>query len=233
MGDTRFSVAIDGPAGSGKSTVAKLLARRFGLQYVDTGAMYRGVGLLAARRGVDTSDAAALGGIARDADFRFSMDPASPELLNRVFLDGEEVTGEIREPEVSSMASKVSAVSSVRRELVAKQKRMGANGGVVMEGRDICTVVLPGAEVKIFLTASAEERARRRHLELELAGKHDTFDHVLDEIRERDHRDSTRADSPLKPAPDSVSVDTDGATIEEVVDTITAIIRDRTGATPD
>lgn len=227
-----ISIAIDGPAGAGKSTIAKLLARRFALSYVDTGAMYRGVALLGKRAGTTPGDEAALARVAQSAVFRFEMDPAGDSLLNRVFLNGEEVTEAIREPEISSLASPVSALSGVRRALVAAQKQMGAAGGVVMEGRDIATVVLPHAEVKIFLTASPEERARRRLLELEEKGKQAEYETVLAEMRERDHRDSTREDSPLKPAPDSVTVDTDGISIEQVVDRISEVVVERTGVTP-
>ncbi len=229
-GGRRFSIGIDGPAGAGKSTIAMLLARRFGLAYVDTGAMYRGVALATKRSGAAIDDEAALTLIAEAAEFGFAMDPSPDKLLNRVSLGGEDVTEAIREPEISQLASSVSALSGVRRALVAKQQQLGAAGGVVMEGRDICTVVLPAAEVKIFLTASPEERARRRHIELIEKGKSSDYDRVLAEIRERDHRDSTRADSPLKPAADSVVVDTDKLTVEQVVGRIAEITRDKTGA---
>jgi cytidylate kinase len=220
----KISIAIDGPAGAGKSTIAKLLALRLGLQYVDTGAMYRAVGLKALRLGVSPEDEARLSEIAAATHFSFRVETPSPgELINRVFADGEEVTEEIRRPEVGGMASKVSTVSGVRRVLVAGQKKMGAAGGVVMEGRDIGNVVLPAAEVKIFLTASAEERARRRFLELEEKGMPQPYEKVLADIRERDERDCTRADSPLCPAPGCVTVDTDGKSIEQVVAEISGI----------
>lgn len=223
-GSNPMSIAIDGPAGAGKSTVSKLVALRLGLQYVDTGAMYRGVALAALRRGVNPDDEPQLTAIADDMEFSFKVErPSENDLVIRVFTDGEEVTKEIRAPECGNMASRVSAVSGVRRALVAQQKHMGAAGGVVMEGRDIGSVVMPGAPVKIFLTASAEERARRRTLELEQKGTPQPFELVLAEIRERDHRDSTRADSPLKPAPDSVTVTTDGMSITQVVEEIVRI----------
>ena len=229
-GGRKFSIGIDGPAGAGKSTIAMLLARRFGLSYVDTGAMYRGVALLAKRSGADPADEPALSRIAENSEFRFIMDPDPEKLLNRVFLGGGDVTDAVREPEISQLASSVSALSGVRRALVAKQQHIGAAGGIVMEGRDICTVVLPGAEVKIFLTASPRERARRRHAELLEKGIESDYARVLAEIRERDHRDSTRADSPLKPAPDSVTVDTDNITIGQVVNRIVQITLEKTGA---
>lgn len=224
----KISVGIDGPAGSGKSTVSKLVAKRFGLSYVDTGAMYRCVGLISRQNGISPEDEPALEKIAKAALFEFKMDPDSSDLLNRVFLNGNEVTTDIREPEVSSLASKVSALSGVRRELVSRQQQMGRDGGVIMEGRDICNVVMPGAEVKIFLIADPAERASRRMLELEAAGKNPVYEEVLADIQERDHRDSTRKDSPLKPAPDSVQLDTTSLSIQQVVDRISDIITQRT-----
>lgn len=218
--DRKVSIAIDGPAGAGKSTVAKLLALRLGLEYVDTGAMYRGVALLALRVGVKIEDEAKLEDLAAGARFEFRAERAGGELINRVFLNGGEVTREIRAEEVSAFASPVSAVGGVRRALVAMQQQLGARGGIVMEGRDICSVVLPRAEVKVFLTASEGERARRRHAELEAKGETVSIDDIRQAIHERDRRDSTRAESPLKPTPDAAMVDTDGKTIEQVVDEI-------------
>lgn len=225
MSQGRYSIAIDGPAGAGKSTIAKKLAQRFGLQYVDTGAMYRGVALLALRRGIAVDDAAELGRLALEMKFRFRAELSGEDLVNRVFLNEEDVTEAIRTPEISRTASPVSAVSEVRRALVAKQQEIGAEGGVVMEGRDIGTVVLPEAEVKIFLTASLEERARRRHKELVAKGMEEPFEKVLAEIMERDNRDMTRSDSPLVAAPDAENVDTDRMSIDEVVDEIAKIFQ--------
>jgi cytidylate kinase len=231
-GKKNISVAIDGPAGAGKSTIAKLVARAFGLEYADTGAMYRGVALTALRASVAADDVAALSRIASETDFSFEAAERGGSLVNRVFIGGEEVTDAIREPEISSMASAVSALSGVRAALVAKQKRMGAAGGVAMEGRDIGGVVLPDAEVKIFLTASPEARARRRHLELLAADKSADYDTVLAEISARDLRDTTRADSPLKQADDAILVDTDGLSIEQVVARICDIVTEKTGRRP-
>ncbi len=225
----RVSIAIDGPAGSGKSTIAKLISKRFGLSYVDTGAMYRGIGLLAHNAGISHDDEQQLTPLAAAAKFYFEMDTAPGSMLNRVWLNGTEVTEEIRAPHISGMASKVSALSGVRRQLVAMQKLMGAAGGVVMEGRDIGTVVMPAAQVKIFLTASPEVRANRRCRELSLKGIDEPREKVLAEIIERDTRDSTRADSPLKPAADAVHLDTSTLSIEQVVDRIAKITTEKSG----
>jgi len=217
-------VAIDGPAGAGKSTIARRIAAALGAVYIDTGAMYRAVALLALRAGVPLDDAAALEPLALAADIRF--EPGS----TRVFLNGEDVTAAIREPGVSPAASKVSAIPVVRRVLVAMQRRMAAGESVVMEGRDIGTVVFPEARVKIFLDADAAVRAARRVRELEAKGQSPSAAEVEREIHERDLRDSTRADSPLVCAPDAVRVDTTGLSLEEVQRVILEIIRKRLAA---
>jgi CMP/dCMP kinase len=206
-------VAIDGPAGAGKSTIARLLADRLNYIYLDSGAMYRCVALLALRAGVDPSEATSL---AEAAELVF--DPAGPGEPQRVLLSGEDVTSAIRTPEVSQMASKVAAVPGVRRALVQLQQALGAAGGVVMEGRDIGTVVFPNAELKVFLTASAEERARRRFAELEARGEIIDFGTVLAEQHERDERDQTREMSPLVAATDAITLATDGRTITSLVE---------------
>lgn len=208
----RSVVAIDGPAGAGKSTVARLLADRLGYIYLDSGAMYRCVALLALRGAVAPELATPL---AEAAEILF--DPAGIGEPQRVLLGGEDVTRAIRTPEVSQLASKVAAVPGVRAALVRLQQTLGAGGGVVMEGRDIGTVVFPHAELKVFLTASPEERARRRFAELEARGEIIDFETVLAEQRERDERDQTRETSPLKAAADAITLLTDGRTIEEIV----------------
>lgn len=215
-------IAIDGPAGSGKSTVAKLVAKRLGYLYVDTGAMYRAVALKALRLGADIRDEAKVSQIAQMADIVLL-----PQIDGsvRVLLDGEDVTEAIRTPEVSEASSVVSAHPGVRKALTAKQKLMAEQGGVVMEGRDVQTVVAPDAEVKIFLTASLEERARRRWLELRQRGVEVAYEQVLQELKERDERDSTRAIAPLRKAPDAVEIDTTNMTIDEVVDKIVELAR--------
>lgn len=208
----RWVIAIDGPAGAGKSTVARQLADVLGYIYLDSGAMYRCVGLLAARQSVAPDDAGALAEAAQ-----ITFDPGAVGEPQRVLLNGEEVTAAIRTPEASQMASKVAANPTVRRAMVALQQAMGAQGGVVMEGRDIGTVVFPNAELKVFLTASPEERARRRHAELVARGEEIAYETVLEEQRERDRRDSTREASPLIAADDAVVLLSDGKSIEELV----------------
>jgi len=199
-------VAIDGPAGAGKSTVARAVARALGFTYLDTGAMYRCVGLAAARRGVAPADVA--GAIAI-------------ELGERVLLDGEDVTEAIRTPEASEGASRAAADPAVREAMVAQQRRIVADGDWVAEGRDIGTVVAPDAAVKVFLTASPEERARRRAEQIGADVRT-----VLAEQRIRDERDSTREHAPLAAAPDAVELDTTGLKLEDVVARVTALVND-------
>ena len=205
-------VAIDGPAGAGKSTIARRVAAKIGAVYIDTGAMYRAVALLALRSGIDLADASRLEPLARGADIRFEAGNS------RVLLNGEDVTEAIRNPEVSPAASKISAIPGVRRVLVEKQRSMGAAGSVVMEGRDIGTVVFPDADAKFFLTASAEVRGRRRHAELAAKGDAATLEQVLADQERRDRDDSTRSVAPLRPAEDAVRVDTSGLALDAVVD---------------
>lgn len=218
----KIIVAIDGPAGSGKSTIAKRVAARLGCIYIDTGAMYRAVGLLALRSGVALSDESKLESLARSANIEF-LDNGT-----RVRLNGEEVTAAIRAPEVSEAASRVSAVPAVRRVLVEKQREMGARASVVMEGRDIGTVVFPNADVKVFLDAKSEVRTARRLKEWAEKGQTVQPEKVAREMDERDHRDRTRSDSPLLQAPDAVYLDTSDMTLDEVEAWILKLIRDRT-----
>jgi cytidylate kinase len=217
-------VAIDGPAGAGKSTIARRVAARLRAVYIDTGAMYRAVALRALRQNADLAGAAALEAIARASDIRFEAGSS------RVLLDGEDVSEAIRRPEVSAAASKVSAVPAVRRVLVEQQRRMGAEGNVVMEGRDIGTVVFPNADVKVFLDADPQVRAARRVRELEEKGQAAPAPQVAAEIRERDHRDSTRADSPLVCAADATRLDTTALSLEQVESAILEIIGHRQSA---
>jgi cytidylate kinase len=207
-------IAIDGPAAAGKSTVARALADRLGLTYLDSGAMYRCVALAALRAGVGPGDGAALGRVARGLE----IDLAG----GRVWLDGEDVTEEIRAPEVSSAASRVAVHPEVRAAMVERQRALIADGDYVAEGRDIGTVVSPGARLKVFLTASDDERARRRAAETG-----DPLRDVLSAQSRRDARDREREHGALRPADDAVEVDTTGLSVGEVVDRVVALVRER------
>jgi cytidylate kinase len=217
-------IAIDGPAGAGKSAAAREVAVRLGLPYLDTGAMYRAVGLLAHRKGLgpelDESGRSAVVELARRLEIAFSGDPRA----QRVTVAGEDVTHALRTPEVSRMASVVSAIPDVRREMVWRQREVAARTGGVVEGRDIGTVVFPDAPVKVFLTATPEVRARRRFDELTQQGAALRWEEVLGEQRERDRRDSTREASPLRPAAGAVVVDTSALSLAEVVAAIVALL---------
>jgi len=206
-------IAIDGPAGAGKSTVSRRLAQALGLRYVDTGAMYRVVGVLADEAGVDFDDVAALAALCDGLTLRFDEQPDGVHVL----ANGRDLTRAIRTAAAGQLASKVSTQPVVRERLVALQRRLGEGGGVVMEGRDIGTVVLPNATVKIFLVASAGERARRRWSELTGRGEVADLAHIEREIEERDVRDRTRAHSPLVPADDALLIDTTAEGIDAVV----------------
>jgi len=216
-------VAIDGPVGAGKSTVAMGVARVLGFRYIDTGAMYRSVAWLALRQGVNLPDERTVASVAASASIEFKPANGRP----RVLVNGTDVTEAIRTPEVSAAASVVSAHPAVRQALVALQRTMGAEGGVVMEGRDISTVVFPDAEVKVYLDASPEERARRRFQELVSKGVAVDYESLKRAEEERDRRDSTRAHSPLRRAPDAVVIDTTGLTVEQIVDRIVKLVEKR------
>lgn len=209
-------IALDGPAGAGKSTIARRLAGRLGFTYIDSGAMYRAVALWALRQDLDPADPHRMPALAEAACIR--LEPG------RVFLDSEDVTAAIRTPEVSQAASKVAVIPGVRRALVQKQREMAEHGSVVMEGRDIGTVVFPEADVKIFLDAEAAERVRRRFLEAPGTMPPEA---LAAQMRERDRRDSTRAEAPLTQAPDAVYIDSTGLTIEQVEEAILKIVRAR------
>jgi len=215
MQNKPFSIAIDGPAGAGKSTVAKAVAAELNAMYLDTGAMYRAFGLYMLRKGA-LGDKQAIIGALGDVDITVEFIDGA----QHIFLGGEDVTAAIREPEVSMAASDVSAVPEVRERMVALQRMIAEGHNVIMDGRDIGTKVLPNATLKIYLTASAEERARRRCLELEQKGMPEPYEKVLREMQERDYQDTHRAASPLRPAADAVTVDTTGKTLEQSVATI-------------
>ncbi len=215
-------VAIDGPAASGKSTVAKAVARRLGAGYLDTGAMYRAVAAEALRLGVATDDADALTSLAERMEIRFVSDPATG-MPRQVLVDGRDVTTEIRTPPVDVAVSPVSAVIGVREAMVRLQRQVGGEGDWVVEGRDIGTVVFPGAPVKVFLTASADERARRRRIDMEAIGVEATKDQVRERLEARDGYDSGREASPLRPAEDAVHLDTTSMSVEQVVERIASM----------
>lgn len=209
-------IAIDGPAGAGKSTIAKAVAEKLAYTYIDTGAMYRAVALAALTGGVAADDAARLTEIAAAADIDMRVEAG----VNRIFLNGADVTEDIRRPEVGAMASPVSAVDGVREHLVAAQRKLAGRGCVVMDGRDIGTVVLPDADCKIFLTADLDERVERRFAELVAKGQSITREAVRDDIATRDYRDSHRENSPLKQAEDAVLLDSTGMSIDEVLNRV-------------
>lgn len=218
---TPLIVAIDGPAGAGKSTVARAVAHRFGLLNLESGAMYRAFAMKALAAGVPTTDAAALDELAHTTEVRLEPGPDG----NRVLLDGADVTAELRTPLITAAASEVSVHPPIRRWLVRLQQALGARGNVVMEGRDIGTVVFPHAPVKIFLDASPEKRGERRYEQNRgTAVATQLPAAVLEEIRERDRRDRTRADSPLRPAPDAVIIDSTDLSLEEVIARASALV---------
>jgi len=220
-------IAIDGPAGTGKSSVSRGLARSLGARYLDTGAMYRIVTLAVLRAGIDVDDVDAIGAAAADVDLAVGYDPEE----DRSYLAGEDVSAEIRGDEVTRAVSAVSAVPAVRTRLVQLQRELAAGqGSIVVEGRDIGTVVLPAADVKIFLTASAEERALRRNDQNIASGLGDDYEAVLADVKRRDHLDSTRAVSPLRAADDALVVDTGDMTEPQVVAHLLRLVEERAGA---
>lgn len=216
-------IAIDGPSGAGKSTLGRLLARSLGLLYLDTGAMYRAVALAVVRAGINLADHERVAEVARRASIQLEGDPDSLQ----VRLDGADVSTEIRGEQVGHAASVVSSISDVRRELVRRQREMGARGGVILDGRDIGTVVFPDADIKFFLTAEAEERARRRYDEERVKSPALNYEDTLTDLEARDRRDTTRADSPLIRADDAVVLDTTSHSIEEVFQRMLRVVRER------
>ena len=224
MMERKLIIAIDGPAGAGKSTIARRLAERLDSLFINTGAMYRAVAWRALREGIDLGEAERIGRLARESVIELT----GTVNAMRVRIDGRDITEEIVAPQVSQAASVVSAIPAVRRALVAQQQEMGRAGGVVMEGRDIGTQVFPGADLKIYLDASAEARARRRFEEDRLRGiAVASLERMQAEIEERDHRDRTRADSPLAQAPDAIHIDSSAMTIDEVVAEILRLVAEK------
>ena len=217
----RISIAIDGPGGAGKSTVAKALAEKYGFAYVDTGAIYRTIGLAVLRAGASPTDEEQVEPVLRSISVDLDYDETG---LQHMLLNGEDVSREIRMPEISSYASKVSALPAVRAALLELQREQARKRSVVMDGRDIGTVVLPDATLKIFLTASPAVRAQRRCDELKQRGTPQPYEEVFREMQERDLRDTTRAAAPLKPASDAVTVDTSELNFEEVVTELSCLV---------
>jgi cytidylate kinase len=214
-------IALDGPSGAGKSTVTRLLAQKLGYLQIDTGAMYRAVACLLLQSGIDPDDAEAVERLCRDVDVRLEQDNGT----QRVYANGREVTSLIRTPEMSAMTSRISTLRPVREAMLKSQHRMGERGGVVLEGRDIGTVVFPDADVKFFLSATAEERGRRRYLELIAKGEQVTLEETVQAVISRDLQDSQRDLAPLRMADDAIAIDSSGRTIEEVLDTMLGICR--------
>ena len=222
MNDKRYAVAIDGPSGAGKSTLARAAAERLGILYVDTGAIYRTIGLYVQRRGIDPKDTAAV--LAALPDIRIGMDH-DDDGMQRMLLNGEDVTADIRLPEISMYASAVSAIQGVRDFLMEMQRSLARECSVIMDGRDIGTVVLPDADVKIFLYADVEVRAKRRELELQQRGTPKPYEEVLREMEERDYNDTHRAAAPLRAADDAIMVDTSSMDFDASLALLLDVIR--------
>ncbi len=218
-----INVAIDGPAGAGKSTIARAAAKELGFIYVDTGALYRAVGVYCLRKGIVTTDADAVGSVLNEINVELKFIDG----VQHVYLNGDDVSTEIRLPESSMAASNVSAIPSVRAFLFDLQRNIAAKNNCIMDGRDIGTVVLPNAKVKIFLTADPEERAMRRFIELKEKGGTSTYQEVLDDLKVRDYNDSHREIAPLKPADDSVVINTTGNSLEQSIKLIIDTIKEK------
>lgn len=221
-----ISIAIDGPSGAGKSTISRKAAEKFGFIYVDTGAIYRTIGLATKIRGVSLDDTAAVVALLPTLEIELKYNDAGEQ---HMYLDGNDVSRDIRLPEVSMFASKVSAIPAVREFLVDMQRGMAEKYDVIMDGRDIGTVILPNADLKIFLTADVRDRARRRYEELHAKGMEKPFDEVLAEMEKRDEQDTQRAAAPLKATDDAVLLDTSGNTLEESIDEVCRLISEKTG----
>ena len=221
-----ISIAIDGPSGAGKSTISRKAAEKFGFIYVDTGAIYRTIGLATKIRGVSLDDTAAVIELLPTLEIELKYNDAGEQ---HMYLDGNDVSRDIRLPEVSMLASKVSAIPAVREFLIDMQRGMAEKYDVIMDGRDIGTVILSNADLKIFLTADVRDRARRRYEELRAKGMEKPFDEVLAEMEKRDEQDTQRAAAPLKAADDAVLLDTSGNTLEESIDEVCRLISEKTG----
>ena len=216
----RLNVAIDGPVSAGKSSVSDAVAKRLGILHLDTGAMYRALGLAATRAGIDTGDENKVVEFCRSLKVAVSHEADG----QHTFLEGEDVTGLIRTPEVSMAASTVSKYAEVRKQMVRIQQQLAAETDMLVDGRDICTTVLPNATAKIYLTAAQEERARRRYLEMKEKGQEEPFEKVLEDLKARDEQDMNRKVEPLRQAPDAELVDSTHLTFDETVDAIVRIV---------
>ncbi len=219
----RLNVGIDGPVGAGKSTVADAVAAKLGILHLDTGAMYRALGLTALKRNMDVQDEQAIVDLCNSLNFAVTHEADG----QHTFVEGEDVTGLIRTQEVGMAASTVSRYAEVRKAMVRLQQKLASETDMLLDGRDICTTVLPDATAKIYLTASAEERARRRYLELQKKNSTETFEQVLEEVIKRDEQDMNRPVEPLRQAEDAVLVDSTNLTFDEVVDTILRIVEEK------
>ena len=217
-----FAVAIDGPSGAGKSTIAQIAAERLGFIYVDTGALYRCIGLYLVNHGIDPMDSAAV----CSALLGIRVEMRHTKAGQRVYLGGEDVSEQIRTPKVTRATSKASAIPEVRSFLLRLQTDIAAKNNVIMDGRDIGTVVLPDAKVKLFLTATPQERARRRCLQMQAGGMQADYEAVLRDILERDDRDTRRDTAPLRPAPEAITIDSTGRTQEQIIDEVVGLIQD-------
>jgi cytidylate kinase len=216
-------IAVDGPSGAGKSTITKLLAERLGYIHIDTGAMFRAVALAVKRSGLDIADEGKLSELCKGLSIRFGRSARGRTVL----LNGEDVSEQIRKPEISLLTSTVSSLRCVREDLLKRQREMGMEGGVVLEGRDIGTVVFPDAEVKFFLTASVEERGRRRYLELKEKGEEVTLEGTMAQVARRDEQDERREHAPLRRAADAITIDSSRLSIEEVLELMLGKIKER------
>lgn len=220
-------IAVDGPSGAGKSTLSKALSNRLGYLEIDTGAMYRAMAWLAREAGLDLADAAAVQAFCTTAEVELCQDNGS----TRVLANGRDVTNDIRTPEISMLTSQISSLAPVREAMVSLQRRMGVKGGVVLDGRDIGTVVFPDAELKFFLSASAEERGRRRYLELQAKGNGVSLEETIQSVMQRDRQDSERELAPLRQAEDAIAIDSTAMSIEEVITLMEREFRKRTAET--
>jgi CMP/dCMP kinase len=217
-------IAVDGPSGAGKSTISGVLSKRLGYLEIDTGAMYRAMAWLAREAGLDFENHQAVKAFSDHAEVELELHNGS----TRVLANGQDVTSEIRTPEISMLTSKISTLAPVREAMMSLQRKMGLKGGVVLDGRDIGTVVFPDAELKFFLSASAEERGRRRFLELQAKGVQTTLQETIDNVAQRDQQDSERELAPLRQADDAIPIDSTGLTIEQVIALMEQVYRERT-----